>query len=172
MSPLVVLVGPPGAGKTTVAGLLATRLGVDVLDTDRVIEAATGQSVADIFVDHGESHFRALEHDAVVRAVAEHRGVLALGGGAVLDPRTRELLATEHVVFLDVGLATAVSRVGMGQARPLLLGNVRGQLRTLLDERRPVYAAVASATVATDDLTPDQVAAAVEATLSAADNPR
>jgi shikimate kinase len=171
MSPLVVLVGPPGAGKTTVAGLLAARLGVDARDTDNDVEAAAGQAVADIFVDHGEARFRALEHDAVVSAVAEHHGVLALGGGAVMDPRTRDLLAGLDVVFLDVTVTEAANRVGMGQARPVLLGNVRSRLRALLDERRPVYTDVATATVPTDGLTPEQVSAAVEAILRGVGRP-
>lgn len=165
MSPVLVLVGPPGAGKSTVADLLAARLGVGARDTDRDIEAETGQTIADIFVDHGEGHFRMLEHQAVARAVAEHQGVLALGGGAVLDERTRLLLVGQHVVFLDVGVTEAASRVGMGQARPVLLGNVRSRLRSLLDERRPVYAEVAVVTVPTDGLSPEQVAEAVVATL-------
>ena len=171
MSPLVVLVGPPGAGKTTVAGLLAARLGVDARDTDHDVETVAGQAVADIFVDHGETRFRALEHDAVVSAVAEHQGVLALGGGAVMDPRTRELLSGLDVVFLDVSVTEAANRVGMGQARPVLLGNVRSRLRALLDERRPVYTDVATATVPTDGLTPEQVSAAVEAILRGVGRP-
>jgi len=163
---LVVLVGPPGAGKTTVAGLLATRLGVDVRDTDVDIETGAAAGVAEIFVDHGEAHFRELERAAVARAVTEHDGVVALGGGAVLDPSTRALLQGQPVVFLDVGVSEAASRVGLSTPRPLLLGNVRAQLKTLLDERRPLYTAVAAATVPTDGRTPQQVADAVLAELS------
>ena len=134
-----VLVGPMGAGKTTVGGLLAQRWGVAARDTDADVEAAQGRSIADIFVEAGEAHFRGLERDAVAEALATHDGVLALGGGAVLDPATRELLAGHRVVFLRVGLADAVKRVGLGTGRPLLLGNVRGRIKALLDERTPVY---------------------------------
>ena len=103
-----------------------------------------GAAISDIFVDSGEEHFRALEAKAVAEALATHDGVLALGGGAVLDPATRELLAGHPVVFLRVGLSDAVKRVGLGSARPLLLGNVRGRIKALLDERTPVYESVAT----------------------------
>ena len=156
--PRVVLVGPMGAGKTTVAGLLGDVWGVAVRDTDQDVEAAEGRSVADIFVDEGEAYFRARERDAVARALAGHDGVLALGGGAVLDPDTRALLEGHDVVFLKVGLSDAVSRVGLGTSRPLLLGNVRGRIKTLLEERTPVYEAVATLTVDTDGRTPEDVA--------------
>ncbi|MGI8954346.1 MAG: shikimate kinase [Nocardioidaceae bacterium] len=156
--PLVVLVGPPGAGKTTVAALLAERLGTDVRDTDADVEAAVGATIADYFVDAGEPAFRVEEAAAVRTALAEHLGVLALGGGAVLDARTRADLAGHTVVFLDVGIAEAASRVGLNTARPLLLGNVRSQMKALMDARRPVYEAVASHVVLTDGLTPAEAA--------------
>ena len=118
----LVLVGPMGAGKSTVAALLADAWGVTARDTDADIEALEGRSISDIFVESGEAHFRDLERKAVAEALATHDGVLALGGGAVLDPATRELLAGHTVVFLRVGLSDAVKRVGLGSARPLLLG--------------------------------------------------
>jgi shikimate kinase len=147
-----------GAGKTTVAELLAAAWGVPVRDTDRDVEALEGRTISDIFVDSGEETFRALERSAVADALANHDGVLALGGGAVLDPETRERLAGHRVVFLQVGLSDAVKRVGLGTSRPLLLGNVRGRIKALLDERAPIYASVATLVVDTDDRTPEDVA--------------
>jgi shikimate kinase len=154
----VVLTGPPGAGKSTVADELAVRWGVEVRDTDRDIEADQGATVQEIFIDQGEARFRVLEEQAVAAAVAEHTGVLALGGGAVLSAATRSVLAGHRVVFLDVGLSAAARRVGLGAGRPLLLGNVRSQLKSLMDARRPLYAEVAAHTVLTDDLDARQVA--------------
>jgi len=156
--PVAVLVGPPGSGKSTVGALLAARLGTDLRDTDADIVAATGQEIADIFVDQGEAAFRALEREAVRAALDEHVGVLALGGGAVLDEGNRSLLAGHRVVFLDVSLADAARRVGLDTSRPLLLGNVRGRLKALLDERHPLYLEVATLTVDTSGRTPDDVA--------------
>lgn len=168
MSPRAVLIGPMGAGKTTVGRLLAQRWGVSVRDTDADIEAAEGRTVSDIFVDSGEPYFREREREAVARALAEHDGVLALGGGAVLDPDTRAALAGHPVVFLRVGLSDAASRVGLGTSRPLLLGNVRGRMKQLLDERTPIYEAAATVAVDTDGRTPAEVADAVEAALEEA----
>lgn len=163
--PRVVLIGPMGAGKTTVAALLGEAWGVPVRDTDADVEAAEGRSVSDIFVDSGEAHFRALEAAAVAEALATCDGVLALGGGAVLDPATRAQLAGHPVVFLRVGLSDAVQRVGLGASRPLLLGNVRARVKALLDERTPVYESLATLVVDTDGRTPEDVAAEILAAL-------
>lgn len=148
-APLVVLVGPPGAGKSAVGRALADALGVSLRDTDADVSHALGAAIADIFVSQGEAVFRAAERDAVREALREHDGVLALGGGAVVDPGSRALLAGHRVVFLEVSLAAAVERVGLGRDRPLLLGSPRSQLKTLMDQRRPLYEQVATATVDT-----------------------
>ncbi|MEV4190516.1 shikimate kinase [Streptomyces toxytricini] len=159
--PLVVLVGPMGSGKSTVGQLLADRLGVPYRDTDADIVAAEGRAIADIFVDEGEPHFRELERQAVAAAVAEHTGVLALGGGAVLDAGTRALLAGLPVAYLSMDVEEAVRRVGLGAARPLLAVNPRRQWRELMEARRPLYTEVARVEVATDARTPEEVAQAV-----------
>jgi shikimate kinase len=165
MSPRVVLVGPMGAGKSTVGQLLAERWGVTARDTDQDVERIAGKPIAEIFVDDGEERFRELERQAVTSALAEHDGVLAVGGGAVLDESTREQLAEHTVVFLQVGLSDAVKRVGMGTGRPLLLGNVRARVKALLDERLPIYTSVADVVVDTDGRTPDEVTVLIEEAL-------
>ncbi|MFF8833011.1 shikimate kinase [Streptomyces sp. NPDC015131] len=159
--PLVVLVGPMGSGKSTVGALLAERLGVPYRDTDADIVAAEGREISDIFVEDGEEHFRALERAAVRDAVAGHTGVLALGGGAVLDAGTRELLTGLPVAYLSMDVEEAVRRVGLNTARPLLAVNPRRQWRELMEARRPLYTEVARVAVATDDRTPEEVAQAV-----------
>ena len=169
--PVAVLVGTMGAGKTTVGRLLADALGVAFLDSDHAVEARAGKPVQEIFVDDGEAAFRALEREAVAAALDEHEGVLALGGGAVLDPGTRALLAEHRVVFLRVGLADAVKRVGLGVGRPMLLGNVRARVKQLIDERTPVYEGLARIAVDTDGRTPREVAEEVDAGLRRLDTP-
>ena len=165
--PLVILIGPPGAGKTTVGALLAGRLGVSFTDTDAEVEAVAGKPVSDIFVEDGEPAFRDLEREAVARTLGNADGVVAVGGGAVLDPRTREHLTGQRVVYLETGFAAAAKRVGLSQARPLLIGtNPRATLKALLDRRLPIYQKLAWLTITTDDRDPEQIAAEVAARLA------
>lgn len=155
--PAVVLVGPMGVGKSTVGRMLAERLGTGFRDTDEDIVAAEGRTIADIFVEEGEPAFRALEKRAVHEAVNGHEGVLALGGGAVLDTDTRALLAGHRVVYLSMDVEEAVRRTGLNVARPLLAVNPRKQWRELMEARRHLYEEIATAVVATDGRTPEEV---------------
>ena len=156
--PRVVLVGPPGSGKSTVGGVLARLLGVALHDTDSAVEAAQGRTISDVFVEDGEPAFRALERAEVARALAEEDGVLALGGGAPMDQDTERLLHGHTVVFLDVGIADASKRVGFDRSRPLLVVNPRASWVRLMNERRPVYERVATHRVDTAGRTPEDVA--------------
>ena len=171
-APLLVLVGPPASGKTTVGTAVAAALGSPFRDTDTDVEAVAGTTVADLFVTHGEAHFRSLEEAAVAQALAGHDGVLALGGGAVLSPASRALLVAYGrdggtVAHLDVDVASAAKRAGLSRDRPLLAVNPRAMLRTLLEQRAPLYAEVATVVVPTGGRTPEDVVADVLAALPA-----
>jgi shikimate kinase len=158
MGPCAVVVGPPGAGKSTVGPLLAKRLDVPFRDTDDDVERAAGKRIADIFTGDGEEAFRALEEQAVATALAEHEGVLSLGGGSVLSERTRKRLAGHFVVFLSVGLAEGARRTGLSTARPLLASvNPRATFKALLEARLPLYREVATLELATDHRTADEL---------------
>jgi shikimate kinase len=166
--PVLVLVGPPASGKTTVGTAVAEILGVPFRDTDHDIEDVAGTTVADLFVEHGEPHFRALEEQAVARALAEHDGVLALGGGAVTSAASRELLVAHGrrggvVVWLDVDLPSAAKRVGLSRDRPILGVNPRAMLRQMLETRAPLYDGVSTHTVPTGGREPGDVIADVAA---------
>lgn len=163
----VVVAGPPGSGKSTVGPLLAEHFGVSFVDSDDVIVERAGRSIADIFTEDGESAFREIEANTIAELLAEHQGVLSVGGGAVLTPATRERLKGHTVVFLNVGFAVGVRRVGLSTARPLLAGvNPRATYRTLLEERLPVYQAVSTIEIGTDDRAPEEIVAAIAAKLS------
>lgn len=166
-APRVVLIGPPGSGKSSVGRVLAASWSIGRRDTDDDVEAAAGKTVADVFLEHGEAEFRRLEREAVATALVEHDGVLSLGGGAILDAQTQRLLRDYvagggQVVFLDVSLSKAAPRVGLNKSRPLLVGNPRQRWQALMDQRRPVYTELATVTVDTDSLSPEQVAEVIE----------
>jgi shikimate kinase len=168
VSPRAVVIGPPGAGKTTVGRLLAARFGVPFRDVDDDIVRLAGKPITDIFATDGEPAFRELEAKAVAAALAEHDGVLALGGGAVLSGQTRAALRGHRVVFLGVEMPEGVKRTGLSTARPLLAGvNPRATFKALLDARLPLYREVATVEVATDTLTPEQITDQVVAALRA-----
>lgn len=160
----ILLVGAPGSGKSTVGKLLAAQLGLDFIDVDAVIEERAGKPISEIFVDDGEPAFRALE-EATTLELLDGQAVISLGGGAVLSAATRHALADQQVVWLQVSAGAAADRVGLNSARPLLLGNVRGRLIQLLNQRIPLYAEVASLTVETDSRTADEVVAVIVAEL-------
>lgn len=167
MAPRVVLVGPPGSGKTTVGPLVARELGVPFRDTDDAVATTAGMPLPDIFVAEGEAGFRVRETAAVVRALTDSAdGVVALGGGAIEDDGVRANLTGRFVVHLTVGANEAAKRVGISGPRPLLLGNVRTTWNRMLHRRDPLYREVATVSIATDDRAPVEVAAEIVSELN------
>ncbi len=154
----IVLIGVPGAGKSTVGAILAKKLNLPFIDTDLVIEKEAGKTISDIFVQDGESHFRKVEKDVIAQAVAGDEAVISLGGGALMDNETRDLVKQQKCIWLVAGLTQAVDRVGMNRNRPLLLGNVRGQLAELMAAREPLYIECAKHTIDTNKMTANEVA--------------
>lgn len=156
----IVLIGAPGSGKSTVGAALAAELGEEFVDVDAAIEADQRTSIADIFVTHGEPYFRQLEETATLAALTRG-GVIALGGGAIMNSDIRDVLVEHVVIWLQCSISTAAKRVGLDTARPLLLGNVRGRLITLLNERTPFYRGAATITISTDNREPADVVAEI-----------
>jgi shikimate kinase len=159
----ILLIGPPGAGKSTVGQALANKLAIDFIDTDQVIENETGKTITDIFVVDGEPHFRALELQTLRNVLGLESGVISLGGGAPISQDAQEAIeqSNSHTVFLDVSLATAAPRVGFNRDRPLLLGNPRAQWQALSDNRRPIYEKLADDAIKVDDMNVDQIVAEI-----------
>ena len=155
----ILVIGPPGAGKSTVGQALANKLSIDFIDTDQVIENETGKTITDIFVVDGEPHFRALELQTLRNVLTLDSGVISLGGGAPISHDAQEAIeqSNSHTVFLDVSLATAAPRVGFNRDRPLLLGNPRAQWQALSDNRRPIYEKLADVAIKVDDMDVDQI---------------
>ena len=160
---MIVLIGFMGSGKTTVARMLAARLGLPYVDTDAAIERHEGRSIADIFRTDGEDYLRSIERTAVAGALAGHDAVVSLGGGSVMDPDVRSWLQPHVTVWLDVEPATAAQRAGADPwTRPLLVST---DPVALYAERRPVYEEAADVTVDTTNLRPEEVAGRIAADL-------
>ena len=156
--PPIILIGPPGAGKTSVGKALAKKLSLNFLDSDKVVEEKSGKSIPDIFITDGEPAFREMERAAVIDLIENQDGVIALGGGSVMDLEvSKRLLPMANVVFLDVSISNAAPRVGFNRDRPLLLGNPRQQWIALMEKRRSTYEALAKARVSTDNKKPVEV---------------
>jgi shikimate kinase len=154
----IILIGPPGAGKTSVGKALAKKLSLNFLDSDKVVEEKSGKSIPEIFITDGEPAFREMERAAVIDLIENQDGVIALGGGSVMDLEvSKRLLPMAHVVFLDVSISNAAPRVGFNRDRPLLLGNPRQQWIALMEKRRSTYEALAKARVSTDNKKPVEV---------------
>jgi len=159
MAQSVILIGPPGSGKSTIGKALARKTGQSFIDTDGVIEERTGITIAQIFVDKGEPWFRELEAEVLQTELAKLDGILSLGGGAPLSETAQNLLKSLPIakVYLDVSLSTAAPRVGFNRDRPLLLNNPRGAWQELMEKRRPIYQALATHIVNVDERAPKDI---------------
>lgn len=158
MAPRAVLIGPPGAGKSTIGRRLASALDVPLLDTDTAIEEATGRTIPEIFAEDGEPKFREIEEEIVAKSLAEHDGVLSLGGGAVLSLETRRRLDGHTVVYLEISVSEGLKRTGNTTGRPLLAGgDAKAKYQEMMRRRRPIYRKVATVRVRTDGRSPGRV---------------
>ena len=159
MAPRVILIGPMGSGKTTIGSLLAQRLGLSFRDTDHLIEEQEGKTVSQIFLDQGEDAFRVIEKRVLREELLTDGTVLSLGGGAPIsiDAQSALRAIASHIIFLDISLSTVAPRIGFNRDRPLLLNNPRGQWQTLMEARRPIYEAIADATINVDDKSEEEI---------------
>jgi shikimate kinase len=159
----LVLIGAPGAGKSTVGKALSERLNREFLDTDALIQDSTGKTITDIFVVDGEEAFRAIELEVLADVLKSENTVISLGGGAPISEQAQKLITDSQslVIFLDVSLATAAPRVGFNRDRPLLLGNPRAQWQALSDKRRPIYERLADVAIKVDEMDVDAIVTAI-----------
>jgi len=169
MAPRFVLIGPPGAGKSSVGRYLARAIKVDFADTDHLIEIEQGKPISQLFIDDGEPFFREVEERICKQALQDFGGVLSLGGGSILSPNVAEAISNcgSDVIFLDVTLAVAAPRIGFNRDRPLLLGNPRQQWQKLMDDRRPIYESLATVHITTGDRSVSEVVKEILATVGA-----
>jgi len=165
----IVLIGPPGAGKSSIGKALAKELNLNFIDSDSEIEKISHKKISEIFIEEGEPAFRLLEVDVVRKVLADFDGVISLGGGAPINKEIQEVLqdANYPVVFIDVSIAQAAIRIGFNKDRPLLLVNPRQQWISLMNDRRPIYEKLASQTISSDNQKPHEVAKQISDKLKA-----
>jgi shikimate kinase len=165
----IVLIGPPGAGKSSIGKALAKELNLNFIDSDSEIEKISHKKISEIFIEDGEPAFRLLEVDVVRKVLADFDGVISLGGGAPINKEIQEVLqdADYPVVFIDVSIAQAATRIGFNKDRPLLLVNPRQQWISLMNDRRPIYEKLASQTISSDNQKPHEVAKQISDKLKA-----
>jgi shikimate kinase len=173
MAPKAVLMGMPGSGKSTIGRRLAKALDLSLLDTDAKIVETTGRTIADIFSNDGEPEFRRVEEQVVRAALAEHDGIISLGGGAITSPGVRDALAGHTVIFLEISAAEGIRRTTGGTVRPLLAGPDPAQkYRDLMSERVPLYRRAATMRVNTNRRNPGAVVRHIVERLENPDAPR
>lgn len=165
----IVLIGPPGAGKSSIGKALAKELNLNFIDSDSEIEKISHKKISEIFIEDGEPAFRLLEVDVARKVLADFDGVISLGGGAPINKEIQEVLqdANYPVVFIDVSIAQAATRIGFNKDRPLLLVNPRQQWISLMNDRRPIYEKLASQTISSDNQKPHEVAKQISDKLKA-----
>jgi shikimate kinase len=168
----IVLIGPPGSGKSTVGRALSRRLKRSFFDTDSMIEEKSQKKIGEIFVDEGEDAFRNLEYIVLQEVLQLPNCVVSLGGGAPIKEQSQALITSSNVfvVFLDISLASAAPRVGFNRDRPLLLGNPRAQWQALNEIRKPIYQSLASMSIKVDDMSIEDIVSQIVPTFEAVAN--
>ena len=157
--PNLIIIGPPGAGKSSVGRQLGKVMQIPFSDTDKIIEERTGKKIAEIFLEDGEPIFRKIEREVVLEEIAKEEGILALGGGSILDAEVDKELSRlkSRVIYLEVSISNAAPRVGFNKDRPLLAVNPRQQWMALMEKRRPIYERLAGHKISTDNKKPNEV---------------